>query len=66
MDDEAMAAAKPKKNKPAKDTPRIDHGERNVLLTLALLAAAEVCALAWMGGPGADRHRNQTALGTET
>ena len=34
--------------------PWIDHSERNVLLTLALVAAAEVCALAWMGGPGAD------------
>ena len=45
---------------------RINRSERNILLTLALVAAAEVCALAWMGGPGADRHRNQTAVGTET
>ncbi len=32
----------------AEDAPRMDRSERNVLLTLALVAAAEVCALAWL------------------
>ena len=27
---------------------RIDRSERNVLLAVALVAAAEVCALAWL------------------
>jgi hypothetical protein len=35
-------------NNAAKDAPRMDRGERNILLTLALVAAAEVCALAWL------------------
>ena len=43
-----MAAAQPKKNKPAKDTPRIDHGERDILLAMALVGAGEICALAWV------------------
>jgi len=32
----------------AKDAPRTDRSERNILLTLALVAAAEVCAFAWL------------------
>ena len=48
MDDEAMAAAKPTKNKPAEDTPRLEHGERDILLTMALVGAGEFCALAWV------------------
>ena len=32
----------------AKDAPRVDRSERNILLTLALVAAAEVCAFAWL------------------
>ena len=31
----------------AQDAPRTDRSERNILLTLALGAAAAVCALAW-------------------
>ena len=30
------------------DAPRMDRSERNILLTLALVAAAEVCAFAWL------------------
>ncbi len=32
----------------AEDAPRTDRSERNILLTLALVAAAEVCAFAWL------------------
>ena len=32
----------------AEDTPRVDHSERNILLAVALVAAAEVCAFAWL------------------
>ncbi len=32
----------------AEDAPRMDHSERNILLTLALVAAAEICAFAWL------------------
>ena len=32
----------------AKDALRMDRSERNVLLTLVLVAAAEVCAFAWL------------------
>ena len=32
----------------AKDAPRMDRSERNILLTLTLVAAAEVCALVWL------------------
>ena len=32
----------------AQDAPRTDRSERNILLALALVAAAEVCALAWL------------------
>jgi hypothetical protein len=32
----------------AKDALRVDRSERNILLTLALVAAAEVCALVWL------------------
>jgi hypothetical protein len=32
----------------AENRLRTDHSERNILLTLALVAAAEVCALAWL------------------
>jgi uncharacterized membrane protein len=32
----------------ADDAPRTDHSERSVLLALALVAAAEVCAVAWL------------------
>ncbi len=32
----------------AQDALWIDRSERNVLLTLALVAAAEVCAFAWL------------------
>ena len=32
----------------AEDMLRTDRSERNVLLTLALVAAAEVCALVWL------------------
>jgi hypothetical protein len=31
-----------------KDAPRSDRSERNVLLTLGLVAAAEICVLAWL------------------
>ncbi len=48
MGDEQMAAAKPKKEEPAKNTLRIDHGERDMLLTMALVGAGEFCALAWV------------------
>ncbi len=30
------------------DMLRIDRSERNILLTLALVAAAEVCAAVWL------------------
>ena len=33
---------------PAEDALRTDHSERNILLTLALVAAAEVCAVVWL------------------
>jgi hypothetical protein len=33
---------------PAKDTLRADRSERSVLLTLVLVAAAEVFCLAWL------------------
>ena len=32
----------------AEGAPRADRSERNVLLTLALVAAAEVCAAVWL------------------
>ncbi len=31
-----------------RNAPRTDRSERNVLLTLALVAAAEVCAAVWL------------------
>jgi hypothetical protein len=46
---EDVSAANPAKRE------RTDRSERNILLTLALLAAAEVCIFAWLfcgtGGP---------------
>jgi hypothetical protein len=39
---EEMSAADPAKRE------RTDRSERNILLTLALLAAAEVCIFAWL------------------
>ena len=33
---------------PAKDALHADHTERHILLTLVVVAAAEVCALAWL------------------
>ena len=32
----------------AKDAPRMDRSERNILLTLTLVAAAEICTFAWL------------------
>ena len=32
----------------AQSTPPADHSERNVLLAIACMAAAELCALAWL------------------
>ncbi len=32
----------------AKDALRTDRSERSILLTLALVAAAEACALVWL------------------
>ena len=32
----------------AGDAPRMDRSERNSLLTLVLVAAAEVCAVVWL------------------
>ncbi len=43
LGEEAMSASTA-----AQDAPRTDRSERNILLALALVAAAEVCALAWL------------------
>jgi hypothetical protein len=43
LGEEAMSASDA-----AEDAPRTDRSERNILLTLALVAAAEVCAFAWL------------------
>jgi hypothetical protein len=43
LGEEAMSATNA-----AKDAPRLDRSERNILLTLALVAAAEICAFAWL------------------
>ena len=32
----------------AQDAPRMDRSERTILLTLVLVAAAEICAFAWL------------------
>ena len=43
LGEEAMSASNA-----AEDTQGTDHSERNILLAVALVAAAEVCAFAWL------------------